>query len=233
MRAIAIINQDDSGVGVFGEELAARGWKLDEWRIHAGDPQPGDPLIYDAAFAFGGAMNTHQEDEFPWLRDEKRLLAEVLDRRIPVLGVCLGSQLLAEAAGAPAERSPEPEIGWYDVDVTAAGAEDPVIGALAPGFEAFQWHSYRSPLPPGATELARDHVGLQAFRIGENAWGIQFHAEVSAPGALKWAHEHDVDPDAVRIGIDPDVLSAEIRERIEKWNATGRALCGRFLDAAT
>jgi GMP synthase (glutamine-hydrolysing) len=107
-----------------------------------------------------------------------------------------------------------------------------VIGPLAPRFESFQWHSYRSPLPLDATELARTPVSLQAYRVGECAWGIQFHAEVSAQGALKWAREYDVDPDAVRIGIDPDKLSSEIRERIGRWNETGRTLCGRFLDAA-
>ena len=177
-------------------------------------------------------MHADQESEYPWLADEKRILVSLLDAGIPTMGVCLGSQLLAEAAGAPARRASEPEIGWFDIELTEDGKRDPVIGSLAPGFEAFQWHSYRSPLPPGAVELASNATGLQAYRVGDRAWGIQFHAEVAEVDAVSWAVNYAVDEDAVRIGIDPDVLSAEILERIGEWNVLGRGLCGRFLEAA-
>lgn len=177
-------------------------------------------------------MNSDQEVEHPWIRDEKALLAHLLDAGVPTLGVCLGSQLMAEAAGAPALRASEPEIGWFDVEVTPEGARDPVIGCLAPRFEALQWHSYCSPLPPGGVELASSDVALQAYRLGDSAWGIQFHAEVAEVDAVSWAVNYAVDPDAVRIGIDPDRLSAEILERIGEWNQLGRRLCGRFLNQA-
>jgi GMP synthase-like glutamine amidotransferase len=139
---------------------------------------------------------------------------------------------LAEAAGARAERAPQPEIGWYTVEVTGAAAEDPVIGPLAPRFEAFEWHSYRSPLPPGAVELATSPGALQAYRIDDTAWGIQFHAEVAEVDAVSWAVNYGVDEDAVRMGIDPEVLSGEILEQIGEWNALGRGICGRFLEVA-
>ncbi|MDQ3758862.1 MAG: type 1 glutamine amidotransferase [Actinomycetota bacterium] len=232
MRALAIIHQLDAGPGVFADEAANRGWGLDEWVLPSGDPPPADPHTYDAVLAFGGAMHADQEAENPWLREEKQLLARLLTSGVPVMGVCLGSQLLAESAGAPAVRASEPEIGWLDVEVTAEGADDRVIGDLAPGFEALQWHSYRSPLPRGAVELAQSPVSLQAYRLGERAWGIQFHAEVSEVDAVSWAVNYAVDPDAVRIGIDPDLLSAQILERIGEWNALGRGICGRFLDVA-
>jgi len=233
VKALAVNHQLDAGPGVFAEEANAKGWALDEWLIPSGEPPPADPLTYDAVLSFGGAMHADQESEHPWLAQEKEILSGLLDARVPTMGVCLGSQLLAEAAGASVVRADEPEIGWFDIEVTTQGARDPVIGALAPRFEALQWHSYRSPLPPGAVELALSPLALQAYRIGEVAWGIQFHAEVSEIDAASWAVNYAVDEDAVRIGIDPDFLGAQILERIGEWNALGRGLCGRFLEAAS
>jgi len=232
MRSLAIIHQADAGPGVFAVEARDRGWTMDEWLIPSGAEPPGDPLAYDAVFSFGGAMHSDQEAEHPWLRAEKELLARVLGAAVPVMGVCLGSQLLADAAGAPAVRADRPEIGWFGVEVSVNGAADPVIGGLEPGFEALQWHSYRSPLPPGAVELASSPLALQAYRLGEHAWGIQFHAEVSELDALSWAVNYAVDEDAVMLGIDGDELGAEILERIGEWNRLGQGICARFLAAA-
>jgi len=233
VKALAVNHQLDAGPGVFAEEAHAKGWALDEWLIPSGEPPPADPLTYDAVLSFGGAMHADQESEHPWLAQEKEILSGLLDAGVPTMGVCLGSQLLAEAAGASVVRADEPEIGWFDIEVTTQGARDPVIGALAPRFEALQWHSYRSPLPPYAVELALSPLALQAYRIGEVAWGIQFHAEASEIDASSWAVNYAVDEDAVRIGIDPDFLGAQILERIGEWNALGRGLCGRFLEAAS
>ena len=231
-RALAIMHQPDTGPGVFRDEALALGWNMDSWLIAPGDAPPGDPLAYDAVFSFGGAMHADQEPQHPWLREEKDLLARLLDAGVPTMGVCLGSQLLAEAAGAQAERAPKPEIGWYEVELAPAAADDPVLGALSSPFHAFQWHSYRSPLPTGAVELATSPIALQAYRIGERAWGLQFHAEVSEVDAVSWAVNYAVDEDAIKIGVDSETLSAQILERIGEWNKLGRGLCGRFLAEA-
>ena len=228
-RALAIVHQLDAGPGVFRDEALAQGWQMDSWLIPASESAPADPFTYDAVFAFGGAMHADQEAQHPWLREEKELLANLIDSRIPTMGVCLGSQILAEAAGARAVRAPKPEIGWYEVELTPEGMRDPIIGGLDPSFEAFQWHSYRSPLPPGAVELASSPIAMQAYRIGDSAWGIQFHAEVSEVDAVSWAVNFAVDEDAVKMEVDPDALSAQILERIGEWNKLGRDLCGRFL----
>jgi GMP synthase (glutamine-hydrolysing) len=229
MRVLAIVHQRDAGPGVFGEEMRARGVDLDEWLI-AGHPNPPDnPAGYDAVMTFGGAMNAHDEDKHPWLRREKELLAELLEAGKPVLGACLGTQLLVEAAGGEVRRASEPEIGWHRVSITSEAKGDSLIGSQ--DFEAFQWHSYEAIPPNGAVRLASSDVCTQAYRIGERAWGIQFHAEVSAAGVEKWLDEWDEDPDAVRIGLDPAALRAETREKIAAWNLFGRELCGRFLDA--
>ena len=232
MRVLAISHQSDAGPGVFADEIRARGAELDEWLLPENGAAPRDPAAYDALMVFGGAMHADQQDEHPWLAGEKVLLRELMDDGMPVLGVCLGSQLVAEAAGAPAEPAPEPEIGWLRVDLTAEGAADPLLAPLAPGFTAFQWHSYRSPLPPDAVALAESPVALQAFRIGERAWGIQFHAEVTERDAISWTVHYEDDPKAVEIGLDPDALMGSIRVQIKRWNEVGRALCGRFLDLA-
>jgi GMP synthase (glutamine-hydrolysing) len=234
MRALAIVHQRDAGPGVFGAALRAKGVELDSWMPPEGGDPPLPPTGYDAVLVFGGAMHADQEERHPWLGPEKRLLRVLLERQVPLLGVCLGAQLLAEAAGAPPRRAKRPEIGWYDVDVTEEGATDPLLGPLAPGFTAFEWHSYEFPLPDGATPLARSEACLQAYRIGDRAWGIQFHAEVSRADADAWIDDYESDEDAVRTGVDPDRLRRQTRGSIEGWNELGGSLCARFLeDAAT
>jgi GMP synthase-like glutamine amidotransferase len=231
IRALAIVHQDDAGPGVFAEAFAAAGVKLDEWMISAaGSPPAGDLAPYDAVAVFGGAMHADEEDRHPWLAEEKRLLADLLKAGKPLLGVCLGSQLLAGAAGAEVRRLPKPEIGWHEVVLQPAAADDPVLGFLPERFTAFGWHSYEADLPPGATPLARSDTCLQAYRASETAWGIQFHAEVSAADLDHWTVNYDEDPDAVAIGLDPEALGRRNAQEIEQWNETGRALCRRFCD---
>src|SRR5437667_12154736 len=113
MRVLAIVHQRDAGPGVFGDAIRARSLELDVWIRGESESPPADPLSYDAVLTFGGAMHADHEEGHPWLRDEKALLAELLERGVPLLAVCLGAQLLAEAAGAPARRAREPEIGWH------------------------------------------------------------------------------------------------------------------------
>jgi GMP synthase (glutamine-hydrolysing) len=232
MRVLAIVHQPDAGPGVFADAVRRQGWELQEWPITEGSPPPDAMANFQAVMVFGAAVNADQEAAHPWLRNEKQLLAALLARGMPLLGVCLGAQMLAEAAGAPARRAAAPEIGWVEVQVTNAGATDPLIGPLAPRLSAFEWHTYEFPLPAGAVALARSDTCLQAFQVGERAWGIQFHAEVTAADARHWIEDYQSDADAVRIGLDPDALRAETDRSIEAWNAVGRGVCERFLDAA-
>ncbi len=227
MRVLSVVHQHDAGLGVFADLEA----DFEDW-VPAEGPGPGLGG-FDAAIVLGGSMNVDQDGEHAWLRGEKQLIAELLERRIPTLGVCLGSQLLAEAAGAVPARAARPEIGWHEVELTAEGREDPVIGGLPPRFEALQWHSYEAPLPPGAVPLARSPVCLQACRLpGGLAWGIQFHAEVDAGIVGSWLDDYSSDPDAVRIGLDPEAMRAETAAKIERWNELGRGLSQRFLAVA-
>ena len=124
-------------------------------------------------------------------------LEGLLEHGTPLLGVCLGSQLVARAAGADVFRSPESEVGWYSVELTDAARADPVATSLPDRFDAFQWHHYTHTLPAGAVELARSRVCTQAFRVG-NAWGVQFHPEVRVEQVEEWLSE---DPEDV---TDPE-----------------------------
>ena len=231
MRVLAIVQEADAGPGVFTDAVAAHGYEIDEWLIPAGDDPPADPQGYDAVMVFGGAMNVDEEGEHPWLADQKGLLRDLLTNRVPLLAVCLGAQLLAEAAGEEPRRAARPEIGWEPVELTVAGREDPLLGVLPTAFNAFQWHSYVMGIDDGEV-LARSEVCAQAARFGPLAWAIQFHAEVSERDAMTWIADYESDPDAIAIGVDPEALAAETRERIGAWNQIGRALSARFIDLA-
>ena len=225
MRVLSIVHELDAGAGVFGDGAAERV----TWVPSSGPPPPGD---FGALMVFGGSMHVDQNDGHPWLSPEKKFLRDALARGTPILGVCLGSQLLAEAAGAQPQRMPEPEIGWYEIEITDAGASDPVVGPLAPSVELFEWHHYAAPLPPGAVELARTPACVQAFRLERKpAWGLQFHAEVTRENLFSWLDGWERS-EAVNTDFDPEPIRAASGLRIEDQNEIGRRLVERFLAEA-
>jgi GMP synthase (glutamine-hydrolysing) len=230
MRVLSIVHEPTAGPGVFADVLDGRGTEVETWTPPEEPEQPALDGV-SAILAYGGAMHVDQEERHPWLKVERDFLRSALESGTPLLAVCLGSQLLAQAAAGEVRRVARPEIGWHEVEVTADGEADALLAPLAPRFEAFQWHAYGAELPPRAVALAKSQAGLQAFRIGRAAWGVQFHAEVSRPDVLAWIDDAGNDPDAA--GIDEAELRDRTERSIEAWNETGRALCGRFLDAAT
>jgi GMP synthase (glutamine-hydrolysing) len=225
MNVLALIHGEAVRAGVFADAVADRGHRLEEWSLAWGTPIPRPLDDYGAVIIFGGAMHADQDERHPWLRDENLFLQRLYDLGTPMLGVCLGAQLLAKAAHAPVFPVADPEIGWHEVALTEAADGDPVLGGLPERFEAFQWHYYGHGLPAGAAELARNQVCTQAFRLGERVWGVQFHPEVTLAQVLQWIDE---EPEARQISQRLD----ETRTRIESWNELGRGLCGAFVDAA-
>jgi GMP synthase (glutamine-hydrolysing) len=231
MRVLAVIHHRNAAAGVFADPALAAGHELVEWLPHE-EPPPA-PDGFGAAMVFGGEMNVDQEDAHPWLRSEKRLLRELLQRGTPLVGVCLGSQLVAEAAGGLVRRAATPEIGWHEIELTPEGAADPLLSALPERFESFQYHHYEWLLPPGAVTLARSELALQAFRLGERpVWGLQFHPEVTEADLGSWLDDWRNDAGAVATGLDPEAIRAESAGKIGAWNDTGRALSERFLALA-
>jgi GMP synthase-like glutamine amidotransferase len=227
VKILLIVHQDDAGPGVFADSLD--GHEAELWQPAGGDDPPP---AFDALITFGGGMHVDQEAEHPWLATEKRLLAEALERRVPTLGVCLGSQLVAEAAGAHVGPADRPEVGWYDVDLTDEARRDPLMRGMPGRLRAFEWHSYGFDLPPGAVALARSEVGLQAYRLGELVWGVQFHAEVTADSLSHWFEAYRDDDEVHEAGADLAAVARETEQRIEDWNDFGRTLCSRFAERA-
>jgi GMP synthase (glutamine-hydrolysing) len=225
MRVLSITHGPSVRGGIFEEVVSAAGHELERWEVPTGE-SPGPARSYDAVLVFGGSMHPDQDETFRWLAREEAFLRSVLAEEVPALGVCLGAQMLARAAGAPVSRALMPEIGWLDVELTRAGREDDVLGALPPQATAFQWHSYTFGIPAGGVELARSPVCTQAFRL-VNAWGIQFHAEVTLPMVEAWVAD-----DEDELPMPGEDLLAETETRIAPWNEQGRALASAFLDVA-
>jgi GMP synthase (glutamine-hydrolysing) len=226
MHVLAVIHGETVRAGVFSEAAEARGHTIEEWSLAWGQPLPRPLDAYGGVLVFGGSMHADQEGHHPWLREEDFFLQRLLDLHKPVLGICLGAQLLAKAAHAPVFPATQPEIGWHPVELTDAAADDPLLGRLPAKFDAFQWHYYAHALPSGAVELARSGVCTQAFRLGDSAWGVQFHPEVTLPQVEGWLKEDEPHE------FDRAALHAQTLERIEAWNDLGRTLCDAFVDVA-
>jgi GMP synthase (glutamine-hydrolysing) len=231
VRVLSIVHERDAGSGVFADAARERGDELLEW-IPAEGAAPGLDGV-GAVLVFGGGMHVDQDDEHRWLHGEKEVLREFLARSTPVLGICLGAQLVAEVAGGGATRAAEPEIGWKRVQLTPAAAGDPLLGPLPARFVGFQWHSYELSAPRRAVTLARSPACLQAFRVHAAPWwGIQFHAEVTAETIAGWIDDYRSDADAVRAELDWAAIIVETSREIGRWNELGIGICWRFLDHA-
>jgi GMP synthase-like glutamine amidotransferase len=231
MRVLSIVHHRNAAAGVFDAPAQVAGHELVEWIPHEGAPPAVDE--FDAAMVFGAEAQVDQEEILPWLGPEKELVRALLERKTPTLGVCFGSQLLAEACGAvvrPAERA---EIGWNEIELTPEGRDDPLLGFLPERFEGFGYHHYEWLLPPGAVELARSAACLQAFRLADRpVWGLQFHPEVTLPDLSSWLDGWQTDPGALATGLDPEAIRDESTTKIAGWNEVGREISARFLAAA-
>ncbi len=171
---------------------------------------------YHGLVVLGGPMNVDQTDAYPHLDTEVKAIEVALRREIPILGICLGAQLLAKALGATVSPSPVKEIGWYDVAPTGEAGGDPLLGHLENSEQIFQWHGDTFSVPHGARHLARaDGCPNQAFRYGESAYGFQFHMEVDEPLIERWLHV----PDHVRElhALKGDAGADEIRDDTTRY----------------
>ena len=226
MRVLSVTHGPTVPGGVFDDVVEAAGHDLERWVVPiGGTPQP--PSSYDAVMVFGGSMHPDQDDHFDWLEREEEFLQATLADDVPVVGVCLGAQMLARAAGAWVGPAAVSEVGWIEIELTPEGADDPVLGVLPPRTHAFEWHHYTHAVPEGGTELARSPDCTQAFRLGHAAWGIQFHAEVTQPMLRSWVAEEPAE-----LPAGPEAFLAEAEARIALWNEQGRALCAAFLGRA-
>ena len=229
MRVLSVVHEDTDtgGGGLFERVVVERGDLLERWYTADGDGSPGKPSEWDAVMVFGGAMHPDQDTEHAWLAGETAFLREVIRDGVPLLGVCLGAQLVARAAGAGVGRAEEPEVGWHEVELNDAGGADAVLGVLPQRTTAFQWHYYTYEPPAGSVELATSRRARQAYRLGDRTWGVQFHPEVE-----RHMLDHWFGVGREELGKPIDEVRAETDRHLGAWNAHGRALCNAFLDAA-
>jgi len=188
---------------------------------------------YAALIVLGGPMNSDQIDTYPNLQAEVELIREAADRDMSVLGICLGAQLLAKALGGSVSRNPVREIGWYDVELTPAGTDDPVLSTFAKQQQVFQWHEDGITLPDDCVHLARSPASeVQAFRHGEHVYGFQFHPEVDSSLIERWLNVPDNQPilEAEQGNVVPDEVRAQTSERIADLQELSRRTFGRWID---
>ena len=190
MRVLVVENDKVTLLGQLGVALREAGAELDICRPHAGDAIPVDETAHDAVVVMGGPQNALDDERHAYLPDLAALMRRFGEADKSVLGVCLGSQLLARAYGAENHIGTAPEFGWCTVSTTQEGAADPVLSAAAAAFPIFQWHSDTFTLPEGAVRLATNDAAVnQAFRIGRAAYGTQFHFEASCAVVEDWVEE--------------------------------------------
>lgn len=195
---LAIRNDPDDNLGISAACLRDAG--VGVIQIDGFDPQAAWPALdqIGGLMVFGGAMNVDEVDAHPYLLRERQLMRSAIDNGIPVLGICLGAQLLARSLDTPVVEAPHRELGFKAVRLTDAGRRDKLLQAFDGNQGVFQWHMDTFDIPHGAEVLAvGDEVRNQAFRFGHRAWGVQFHFEVDESGIEEWLRvagphlEHD------------------------------------------
>ena len=220
--------------GAFEDVLAAAGASIHRVELDEGEPLP-PWQDFVAIVAMGGPMSVNDDAELPWLTAEKRAIAEAVRAGAPYWGSCLGVQLLAASLGARVYPGPQPEVGVLPVTLTEEGRSDPVFAGLPDEFPTLQWHGDTFDLPEGATVLASSPAyPNQAFRVGDAAYGVQFHVEVTEAMAREWAQVPAYAEYADRVlgdgGIDR--LMSDFDASRERMLDVGRRMFERWVEIA-
>jgi GMP synthase (glutamine-hydrolysing) len=184
---LGIRNDRDDTLGITAAVLAEERVPFTQLDAFVADVSWPDLEEIGGLIVFGGEMNVDATDRHPYLLTQRALMRRAVDAGLPVLGICLGAQMLARAFDAPVYRAAVRELGFKPVRVTDLGQGDALLGAFQSGDRVFQWHEDTFDLPAGADLLvAGDDVPIQAFRVGGKAWGVQFHLEADADGLEAW-----------------------------------------------
>jgi len=182
---------DIEGPGTLGDFLKEQGEAFCIVELGAGEPVPADPSVFKAVIVLGGPMNVDEENIYPFLKPENDFIQKVLRSDIPYLGLCLGSQLLAKAAGARVVKSPVKEIGWYQIQLTDTGKKDPLFVGFNESDPIYHWHGDMFQIPVNGKLLATARgCPHQALKVGNNAYGLQFHVEVTDKSIKEWCDEY-------------------------------------------
>lgn len=188
---------------------------------------------YDGLIVLGGPMNVDETKDYPNLLTEIDIIKHAIETEKPVLGLCLGAQLLAKALGADVKGNKKPEVGWYDVKPTAAGEKDDLISNFDGTEKIFQWHGDTFDIPMGAVHLASSKLCRnQAFRYGKNAYGFQFHLEVDTRLIERWLRvpENKRYLEATKGEITPETIREQTPAHINRLIELSNTVFGQFFD---
>jgi GMP synthase-like glutamine amidotransferase len=191
MNVLILKHAEIEGPGLIEGFLIRQAIPYQTVDLYLGMPFPGlDDFSH--IVIMGGPMNVYEEDNYPFLKSEDLFIKEALQGRRSILGICLGAQLIAKALGATVFKAPVKEIGWYEVALTEEGFKDPLFFNLPKKFLVFQWHEDTFEIPRGGRLIATSNpVSHQAFRYGENAYGLQFHLEVTEKMVREWVESYE------------------------------------------
>ena len=224
MRTVLILENDEGDQpGYLGDALAAASVPTELVRVHAGDPVPPLPTN-GAVVILGGSMGVYEADEYPWIEEQAELVRDAVAADVPVLGICLGAQIIAHALGGHVYLAERPEVGVIEATLTPAGIRDPLGEHLAGPYLVFHQDTFR--LPPEAELLAASDRFPQVFRCG-SALAVQPHPEVSAEVATSWGQRS---PLPERAGIDLDAELTRMRAEVPPERAL--ALFAAWIDSA-
>lgn len=223
MRILALQHEHDSGLDALEAPMRAAGADIEIW-FSSETAAPQLPLeAYDGLIVLGGIANPDEDAQFPWLTLERSMIEETVRREVPVLGICLGGQLLAQATGGEAFRATDgPGIGWFPIRATEDQTEDELFGDLPESFHAFEWHHYCFTPPADATLIYNTPRFNQAFRYGRNAWGTQFHFEADPRTVEEWIDT--ARDEAITHGVDV----ANLRATTAQYGPEQVELCHRI-----
>jgi GMP synthase (glutamine-hydrolysing) len=229
---VALRHVPHEGLGMLDEILRERGLVYQILDLPGDAPHTFRPDQLAGLVVLGGPMNVDEVDRYPYLADEVQWIGQTVAARVPVLGICLGAQLLAKALGAIVYANAVKEIGWYELQLAAAAAEDALFSGCAAMQQVFQWHGDTFDLPAGATLLGASNLCRhQAFRFGDSAYGLQFHIEVDEPMIAEWLDQPENCGELAGLDyIDPAAILAATPARLPAMAELGRTVLGRWAD---
>lgn len=233
MRDVVIIQQvPHEGVGLIGRELKKGGSVVQIIKVYAGEPLPKTLPIDTSLIVMGGPMGVYEEAEYPFIKDELVLIEDSLSRGLPVLGICLGAQLMARAAGAKVYKGSCKEIGWYKISLTEEAEVDRLFMGLPKEQVVFQWHGDTFDIPKDAVQLASSELfPNQLIRIGAKGYGLQFHLEVTAEMVREWLQVGENVTEIEGLGglISPERIIEDTPIHMETLTRHGSSVFSRFL----